>query len=230
MSYSTPHQAHEYLKSACMSIVHDYILACQRKSIAEKEGIVLLKREIDLTARLALYFGPEASLAAQGTSALDLVISSPTIRAEVKFLRRKPGGKQPVNLWNAKKGPKHDWQWLLNLKNTGDTFKKSCLIFFLPSKGLLDFAEVCDLKPSGAKYTKQEVAPFLRLVRPNPANPKQLIYRDKYPRDLLIRMGGKVIVRRQVVGSTSNPIWALIFSRVGTNEYKSLTGYHETSI
>ena len=89
-----------------------------------------MKREIDLTARLALQFGPEAGLAAQGTSDLDLVISSPTLRAEVKFLRRKPGGKQPVNRWNAKKGGQArldldkfaEEHWRRIQKNSADLF------------------------------------------------------------------------------------------------------------
>ncbi len=230
MSYSTPHHAHEYLKSACLSIIHEYTLACQRKSKAEREKIVLSKREIDLCARLAMHFGPEAGLAAQGSSDLDLVISSPTLRAEVKYLRRKIGGKQPVNLWNAKKGVKHDWDWLLRLKNSGDTFKKTCLVFFLPSQSILQFHEVCDVKAAGKIYTKADYAPFVRLVRPDKANPNQLVYQSKYPRDLLIRIGGKVIVRRQLVGSTASPIWALIYTRVGTNEYKSLTEFSEVEI
>lgn len=230
MSYSTPHHAHEYLKSACLSVVHEYTLACQRKSMKERRKIVLLKREIDLCARLALHFGPEAGLAAQGTSDLDLVISSPTLRAEVKFLRRKPDGKQPINLWNAKKGVKHDWDWFLALRNTGDTFKKTCLVFFLPGQSLLPFHEICNLRSAGAVYVKADYAPFVRLVRPDKNNPKRLIYQTKYPHDLLIRMGGKVIVRRQLVGSLASPIWALIYSRVGTIEYKSLTGFNEVEI
>jgi hypothetical protein len=230
MSYSTPHHAHEYLKSACLSIVHEYTLACQRKSNSERRKIVLLKQEIDLCARLAMHFGPEAGLAAQGSSGLDLVISSPTLRAEVKYLRRKPGGKQPVNLWNAKKGVKHDWDWLLSLKNVGDAFKKTCLVFFLPSQSMLQFHEVCDVKASGAHYLKADYAPFVRLVRPDKVNPNRLVYQSKYPHDLLIRMGGKVIVRRQLVGSTASPIWALIYTRVGTNEYKSLTQLIEVEV
>lgn len=227
MSYSTPHHAHEFLKAACISIVHEYTLACQRKSLTERRKIVLLKREIDLTARLVLQFGPEAALAAQGTSDLDLVITSPTLRAEVKYLRRKPDGKQPVNLWNAKKGVKHDWDWLLSLKNTGDTFKKTCLVFFLPGQSILQFHEVCDVKPAGTTFKPADVVPFARLVRPDKTDPRKLVYRSKYPHDLLIRIGKKVIVRRQVVGSIASPVWALIYSRVGTNEYNALTSINE---
>jgi hypothetical protein len=230
MSYKTPHHAHEFLKAACLTIVHEYTLACQRKSQNERRNIVLLKREIDLHSRLAMHFGPEASMAAQGTSALDLSISSPRIRAEVKYLRRKPNTYQPVNLWNGKKGVKHDWEWLLQLKNVGDAFRKTVLVFFLPSKSFLEFHQVCDLKPVGTSFQKSDYAPFVRLVRRDPSNTSRLIYRDKAPHDLLIRMGGKVIVRRQMIGFTSQPIWALVYSRVGTGEYKNLTEFEETTL
>ncbi len=230
MSYKTPHHAHEFLKAACMTIVHEYTLACQRKTEDERRKIVLLKREVDLQSRLVVHFGPEASLAAQGTSALDLSISSPIIRAEVKYLRRKPDGKQPVNLWNAKKGVRHDWEWLLNLSSAGEAFKKTCLVFFLPSKSFLEFHEVCDLKPAGTSYIPMDYAPFVRLVRPDSANKLKLVYRDKSPTDLLIRMGGKVIVRRQMIGFPSQPIWALVYSRVGTHEYANLTHFNEAEI
>lgn len=230
MSYKSPHHAHEFLKAACLTIVHEYTLACQRKTEAERRKIILSKREVDLQSRLAIHFGPEASLAAQGTSALDLSISSPRIRAEVKYLRRKPGGRQPVNLWNANKGVGHDWRWFLNLSGNGDNFRKTCLVFFFPSKNLLTFDQVCDLKPAGTSFQRTDYAPFLGLVGPDPKNSALLKYRNKPLQDLLIRLGGKVIVRRQMIGYLSQPIWALIYSRVGTREYANLTKFYEYTV
>ena len=43
-------------------------------------------------------------------------------------------------------------------------------------------------------------------------------------------MGRKVIVRRQMIGYTSQPIWALIYSRVGTGEYQNLTQFDEVTL
>jgi len=227
MSYSTPHHAHEYLKAACLAIVHSYTLAAQRKNSAEVLRMVCNKREIDFNARLGLFFGPEASLAAQGTSDLDLLISSPTIKAEVKFLRRKADGKQPVNIWGSKKGPKHDWEWLLGLTNEGDAFKKHALVFFVPGQDVISFEEACRIRPAGTKFTRHDYAPFVNLVKPDPGNPKSLIYTSKPNRDYLINIGNKC-VRRQMVGSLSSPVYALIYSRVGHHEYEHLTHFSES--
>jgi hypothetical protein len=230
MGYTSAHSAHEFMTAACLFINHEYILACRGKSKEAQKQMVLGKREIDFNSRLALFFGPEASIAAQGTSDKDLIVSSPTIRTEIKYLRRKSSNKQPTNPWSGPKGIKHDWEWLLKQSANGNEFKKMSLVFFLPSKQFLKFHEVCSIAVPSGGYKKKDYAPFVRLVQPSSKNIKRLAYVSNPVRDLILNIQGKVKVRRQIVGSLSDPIWALVFSRVGTKEFKKLTEYDEGSI
>lgn len=230
MSYTSPHSAADFMKAACILVVHEYELACQRKQKAERKKLVLGRREIDLNSRLALFFGPEASISAQGTSGHDLRISAPVIHVEIKYLRRNMAGKQPVNPWTGKNGVKKDWNWLLGLKNSNRAFRKSCLVFFLPSQGFLQFHEVCALSASATP----DGGPFCGLVTPDPSNAARFIYASApWERDMLLQIDGptkKRCVRRQVVGNATQPVWALVFCRVGTDEFKQLGHLKRESI
>ena len=136
---------------------------------------------------------------------------------------------QPVNSWTGRKGIQHDWHWLLSLHNAGNEFKKSCLVFFLPGREILEFYQVCRIPKNSSQYGEIDYAPFVRLVKPN--NAGRLVYSNVPARDLFIRFSqGRLIVRRQMVGSPRFPVWALLFSRVGRNEFERLTSYSEREI
>jgi hypothetical protein len=220
MSYSTPHHAHEYMKAAALAVVHQFALACQRKQPAEKKSLLLGKREIDFNSRLAMFFGTEASISAQGVKESDLVIASPTLEVELKYCRPKPAETQPVNSWDQVINK--DWKWLLKRNAAGGGFKKIAWVVFFPSIDIFKFHQ-CFQIPGGRLVNGQVVArdyaPFTRLVATDPANPKRLAYEQQpWAPDVVLKRvgaGAPIRVRRQIVGSRNQPVWALIFSRLG---------------
>lgn len=225
MSYSTPHHAHEYMKAAALAVVHDYVLACRGKTAATVPAFLLKRREIDFNARLAHLFGPEASIGAQGVSARDLRVGSPLLEVELKYLRRKAKSDQPVNAW---KDVIKDWNWLLGLTNTSGCFKRSCWVLVLPSVTHFDFHlnfQVPQARQSNG-IVEADYAPFLEIVGPTGSATAgyKLTYKTPPPRaDFLLQVqGSKVRVRRQIIGFPTDPIWCMVFSRVGDKEYKVL--------
>lgn len=211
MSYSTPHDAREYLKAACLSVCHDYVLRCQRRKDRDKVELIAATREIDLCARLASFFGPVAHLAAQGTSDIDLQIDAPTIRAEVKFF------KSPARAWNNYRA---DWDWLLAANNVGNEFSKRAWILFLPSIDLRRFASCVSVSKShGSAFSLNDFAPFSPFVEAIPTasgSSQRLAYKaiSSVNRESIIKMPGGKRVRVELVGSQNHPIWAVIYTRV----------------
>lgn len=218
MSYTTPHHANEFMKAAALAVVHQMVLACQRRQRQWKADFLRGKKEIDFNARLALFFGVEAYISAQGSDGKDLHIKSPILTVELKYLRPKPTQDHPQNSWDAVIGK--DWEWLLRLKNVGDAFKKSAFVVFLPGTHLFPFHFNFQVpkKHFNGQLRERDYAPFLHLVTANPAAPRELNYSPSaaWERDVLLwRQGSKVRIRRQIVGDPEDPVWCLIFSRVG---------------
>jgi hypothetical protein len=227
MSYATPHHAHEFMKAAALAVVHQFVLACQRKQTVEKKDLLLRKREIDFNARLAMFFGPEASISAQGVKDSDLRIKSPTIEAELKYCRPNKAQTQPINSWS--KVIDKDWKWLVKLNAAGEAFKKSAWVVFFPSVDLFDFHQ-CFQIPTGRLQNGQlqlrDYAPFAGLVSPMVQHPSRLEYTQQpWERDVVLRragVGAPIRVRRQMIGNRNQPIWGLVFSRVGSVAIRAL--------
>jgi hypothetical protein len=220
MSYATPHHAHEYMKAAALAVVHQFALACQRKQPAEKQSLLLKKREIDFNSRLAMFFGAEASISAQGVSESDLLISSPTLEVELKYCRPKNTLLQPVNHWNQVIGK--DWDWLLKLNASGEVFKKTAWVVFFPSIDIFtchQCFQIPGIRHVNGQIVERDYAPFTQLVTPDPADATRLTYnRHVWERDVVLRrvgVGAPIRVRRQIIGFREQPVWALIFSRLG---------------
>jgi hypothetical protein len=220
MSYATPHHAHEYMKAAALAVVHQFALACQRKLVAEKQGLLLRKREIDFNSRLGMFFGTEASISAQGVKDSDLRIGSPTLEVELKYCRPNPNQSQPVNSWNQVIDK--DWKWLLQRNAAGDGFKKTAWVVFFPSIDLFgchQCFQVPGARHVNGQINRRDYAPFAELMAPDPAHPTRLSYTQQaWERDVVLRrtgLGPAIRVRRQMVGSRNQPIWGLIFSRLG---------------
>lgn len=211
MAYSTPHHAREYLKAACLSVCHDYVLRCQRRADKDKSALINATREIDLCARLASFFGPVAHLAAQGTSDIDLQIDGPTIRAEVKYF------KAPARAWNNYRG---DWDWLLEAKNTGNEFAKRAWILFLPSIDLRTFTSCVTVSKShGTSFSLEDFAPFAPFVEAVPlASGVNQILKYKsavsVPRETILELPGGKRVHVELIGSLTHPLWAAIYTRI----------------
>ena len=233
MSYKTPHHAHEFMKAASLAVVHQFVLACQRKQAAEKRDLLLRKKEIDFNARLGMFFGPEASISAQGVSDSDLLIKSPVLEVELKYCRPKLDQAQPVNHWNQVIGK--DWNWLLRLNAAGEVFKKSAWIVFFPSIRIFTFHQ-CFQIPQARLVQDQLVvrdyAPFVRMVAPMAAHPSRLEYtQPAWERDVVLRrvgVGAPIRVRRQMIGNREQPIWGIVFSRLGhqaANNLQHLPSY-----
>lgn len=218
MSYTTPHHAHEFMKAASLAVVHEMVLACQRRPQEWKLEFLRGKKEIDFNARLGLFFGVESYISAQGSDGKDLIIESPTMRVELKYLRPKPTSNSPQNTWDDVIGK--DWHWLMGLKNAGEAFKKSAFIAFLPGTTNFRF-HLCFQVPKKQFHQQlheRDYAPFVKLVTPNATAPRELEYTPHagWERDVLLwKRGSKLRVRRQIVGHPEDPVWCLIFSRVG---------------
>lgn len=231
MSYKTPHTAHEYMKAAALAVVHQYVLGLRGATTAGLRDVLLARREIDFNSRLGLFFGPEASISAQGVSGHDLILKSPILKVEIKYLRlnQKPTGAQPVNSY---KDVKKDWDWLLGLSSNGNVFRQSAWVVFLPSTKLFSFHD-CFRIPKNyqiqGQFPAAAYAPFVEFATPKPTNPHELQYTTvkNWERDALLqKQGSKVLVRREIVGNIEHPVWSLVFSRVGSkavgNELRNL--------
>lgn len=218
MSYTTPHHAHEFMKAAALAVVHEMVLACQRRQRQWKADFLRSKKEIDFNARLALFFGVEAFISAQGSDGKDLCIKSPILTVELKYLRPKPKQDHPQNSWDAVIGK--DWDWLMKLKNVGEAFKKSAFVAVLPGTHIFPFHYNFQVpkKHFRGQLKERDYAPFLNIVSPQAVSPRELAYSQpaNWVSDVLLwRKGSKVRVRRQIVGHPEDPVWCLIFSRVG---------------
>jgi hypothetical protein len=226
MSYSTPHTAHEFMKAAALGVVHQYHMALRTKQAAIRTQVLVKKAEIDFNSRLALYFGPEASISAQGKRGLDLHLKAPVLDVEVKYLRRLEKKNQPVNKWP---GVMKDWKWLLALSNeNNNVFRQSAWVVFLPSIDLFPFHS--NFQVPGTQLLNQVIpdpafAPFLKIAEPDPNQPTQLRYcQVAFDRDVLLTTGTTKPkqVRRELVGNPKHSVWALVYSRVGTKAAKCL--------
>jgi hypothetical protein len=211
MAYLTPHHARDYLKAACLSVCHDYVLRCQRRATKDKVALITSTREIDLCARVASFFGPVAHLAAQGTSDIDIQIDGPTIRAEVKYFM------SPARAWS---NYRNDWDWLLATSNNGNEFEKRAWILFLPSIELRAFTSCVTVSKShGTAFSLDDFAPFSPFVEatstPSGTN-QQLRYKPvaTVSRDTILQVPGGKRVLVELVSSQTHPLWAAIYTRV----------------
>lgn len=215
------------MKAAALAVVHQFTLACQRKQVEEKKELLLQKREIDFNARLAMFFGTEASISAQGVKDSDLRIKSPTIVAELKYCRPNKAQTQPVN--SCSQVIDKDWKWLLRINAAGEAFKKSAWVVFFPSIKLFDFHQCFQIpneRLQNGLLQFQDYAPFVGLVSPMAQYPSRLEYiQQPWARDVVLRragVGSPIRVRRQIIGNRTQPIWGLVFSRVGSVAIRAL--------
>jgi len=221
------------MKAASLAVVHQFALACQRKQVAEKRDLLLRKREIDFNARLGMFFGPEASISAQGVRDSDLLIKSPVLEVELKYCRPNAAQTQPVNFWNQVIDK--DWNWLLGLNASGSVFKKSAWVVFFPSIRIFTLHQcfrIPQARMVGGLLPVRDYAPFVRMVAPMAAHPSRLEYtQPAWERDVVLRrlgVGAPIRVRRQMIGNREQPIWGLVFSRLGheaANDLQHLPTY-----
>jgi hypothetical protein len=210
MGYSTPHEAREYFAAAALFICHDYVIRCQRRQTKDKKLLLKSAAEIDLCARLAAPFGPTTSLAAQGklqSNSIDLIVSAPRLRAEVKYFR------PPARNWSQ---VKKDWTWLLSCTSAGGEFKKRAWVVFWPSVELYAFTNCLSVpKTHGTQYSLLDFAPFAAYAEPEvPANGTNQRLRFKQPeRTSILSLPGGKAVRVEVVGNISDPLWCAVYSR-----------------
>lgn len=216
MGYQTPHSNLEYLSASCLAINHEYIIRCQGRNETFKRKLITSTREIDLCARLANYFGQSAFLAAQGTNDIDVQVTAPIIRCEVKYCN--PTSKPP---WAEMT---KDWEWLLEGTNNGKEFSKKAWIVFWPSTSLYKFTSCLSITKSHvSQYSNMAFAPFAIIAQPElpkKGTNQRLIYKEDFARTSLLNLPGGKKVRCDIVGSRTNPIWALIYTRATPNDCK----------
>lgn len=216
MSYTSPHDVREFLFASCLQIVHDFQIRSQRRTDADKRKILGAIREIDLCASLSSFFGPTGHLAAQGTNDVDLIVSGPTIRTEVKFLA------PPASNWltPGSAGVKADWDWLLACANVGDEFKKRAWVIFWPSTHLCKFTQCLTVSRSmGTQFSLQDFAPFAPYAEPEmpPKGEKQRLKFKTPPKLSVLELPGGKRVRVDIVGDSKALIWAAIYTRTVLN-------------
>lgn len=214
MAYTSPHGVREFLFASTLRIVHDLQIQSQRRTDADKKRILKAIREIDLCARLSSFFGPNGHLAAQGTNDVDLKVSGPTIRAEVKFLA------PPTSTWLAagNTGVKADWDWLLAVTNNGGEFKKRAWVVFWPSTNIYKFTQCLTVRRShGSQFSLQDFAPFTPYAEPemppNGANQRLRFKKLAPPTLSVLALPGGKRVRVDIVGDSKALIWAAIYTR-----------------
>lgn len=209
MSYTTPHDAREYLKAAALRICHDYKLRCLGLGTSRTKTLLERTREIDLCARLADFFGPSAHLAAQGTDDIDLLVYGPTIKAEVKYL---------IGHKNSWANVKEDWDWLAqDATNAGNEFSKWAWLVFWPTIEQYRFTACQTVtRDHGTQYSSEGYAPFVTYVEPRMpptgAN-QQLHFQATPPRVGYISMHGGKTVRVDIIGDTKHPLWCALYTR-----------------
>jgi hypothetical protein len=210
IAYSTPHVAREYLFAAALGVCHQYVLAFQRLAKADKKRLLEQTREIDLCAKIADFFGPNAYLAAQGTDQIDLKVMGPTLQAEVKYFR--PPAQQWANLMD-------DWNWLLDFTSANSNFDKKAWVVFFPSTSLYKFTNCLSVtRTNGQQFNLSDYAPFSPFVHPvvpqNGVN-EQLRFKAPNLTSVIAMHGGKK-VRVDTVGMHTHPVWCAIYSRITT--------------
>ena len=71
----------------------------------------------------------------------------------------------------------------------------------------------------GGQLAIRDYAPFIELAAPMAAHPSRLEYTQQaWERDAVLRrvgVGAPIRVRRQMIGNREQPIWGLVFSRLG---------------
>jgi hypothetical protein len=216
MAYTTPHHAREWFSAAALRVCHEYTLLSQYRQNQNVKSLLEDSKEIDLHWKLAAFFGNSVNIAANGTDEIDVYVRSPRLDAEVKYL--VPGRSQHA-------GVLKDWNWLLGLKNVNEDFTTSAWVVFLPNAGLYEFTECHSVtKPTGTDYAWNDVAMFLPFAEPfmPPAGTMQkLKWRKPIPRLSVMRMQGGKKVRADIVGDPQDAVWAVIYTRVARDEYRS---------
>jgi len=217
MSYTTPHSAREFLFAGALFICHDYKLRCQRRAVKHKKELMRGTREIDLCAKLGVFFGPTAQIAAQGmrgNDAIDLAVSGPTIRAEVKYFNDQQSFSGKLA---------RDWDWLLSTSNANQEFSRRAWVVFWPSSanGMFTFTNCLSVpKSHGTQYSHKDYPPFLPYAEPEmPANGvnQRLTFRTP-PRKSLIKFTHGKKVRVDIVGEITDPLWCAIYTRLPPGE------------
>lgn len=221
MAYTTEHHAREWLGAAALMVCHDYNLRCQYLPTQYKQQLLSEAFEIDLHARLASFFGPAATIAANGQEELDVVVSAPTLNAEVKYLMAKRNGyKDQI----ADK----DWAWLLGYTSANSNFERNAWVVFLPSVDLYSVTECISVpKGHGQQYSLQDFAPLCPFVEPckyASSESHKLVWRSSIERLQAIVLPGGKAVRVDLIGSPNDYLWAMVYTRIVGEEGRTLPG------
>lgn len=215
MGYTTSHDAHDFFCAAAMLCCHQVNLRCQRRATKHQLNLLKSLREIDLCSIMTKSLGETAHLAAQGTDDIDIMMSSPVLRAEVKYLRPGP------QLWSE---VKKDWDWLLSLNNTNGEFRKNAFVIFWPGTHLYDFTKcVCMPKCSTANtYGRARFAPFVPYA--DPVKKKKiyhLSFRNPIGRSWQISLPKGKAVKAALVGDLDHFMWAVVYTRTTIPRFTS---------
>ncbi|CAG0978810.1 hypothetical protein PHYC_01651 [Phycisphaerales bacterium] len=220
MAYTTEHHAREWFGAAALMVCHDYNLRCQYLPEDKVRKLLEATYEIDVHARLASFFGPAATIAAQGRGELDVVVSTPPLRAEVKYLMLKP----PVYVAGIKE---KDWPSLLAVDPANGGFAQFAWVVFCPSARLYPVTRHISVPKAGNRYSLANFAPLSPVVEPimyRSSDNCKLEWRANSERVHVIHLPDGKCVRVDLIGSLTDFLWALVFTRLDGAESPSVAG------
>jgi hypothetical protein len=228
MAYTSPHHGREFLKAAALGVCHHYQVRVQYRSTTDRRRIIMNETaEIDVCGRLAGYFGANAYLSAQGVTGADVIVDGPTLKAEVKFLRRN---RTP---WNE---VMTDWNTLRDLDSVNEGFRKNGFLVFFPSKTyatsgkyITSFVSIPRSKLDGNRevYCTRDFAPLMPYMdaETTVGHVRQRLFINKSERTSIIYAGtnlGTRPVRADLVGKVTDPVWCILYTRITPSESKTL--------
>lgn len=172
--------------------------------------------EIDLCARIASFFSPQADLAAQGSSKPDVISTNPSLQIEVKYF----SGSYSLS-WNApssKKKPIDDWMWLTDNTLTPAVAQSRAFVIFWPPTAGSGLHNYLSFLPSVApNYTVAELEPFRSYLVTNA--PKigakyQWLSFSPMPTNSVYALANGVTVSTNVIGNHASELWCVVYTRV----------------
>jgi len=226
MSYTTPHHIREYIGGACLFINHSYCVRALRRTSKDRRAILKATKEIDLCADLGRFFGATSRLSAQGSDKADILNDGPPFKTEVKYIFPNRTN------WNEVRA---DWQWLLDMNNVGQKFRRSALAWFWPSTEYYRFTECMSVtRHHGHMYSQEDFAPFVPFAEPelppHGANQRLRFRTPLHQGPHGLKLPGGKRVRVDLVGACEHVLWATVYTRMTPEEYGSLPVANQTDI
>lgn len=162
------HSTFDYAKAATLRVVLQTSQRLARAAPDDRAALFARIHEIDLAAAVAQFFGPDATLSAQGTNRADVLVAEPRMSFQIKFF----SGSNASSWRGTGTGnpPLNDWKWLISDGSAQDPADSRVFIMFFPGSELKsEFTNCVSLAPeaksSTGKFAPSEFLPLRRRAR-----------------------------------------------------------------